>query len=59
MVTGSAELATRVGYHEVHSFRSDLLGSYNEVSLVFTVLVIDHNHEFAFAEIGESLFNRI
>ena len=52
---GGAEHASGVLQHEVHLLGGDLLGSDDEVALILTVLVIHHDHELAFAEVGHSL----
>ena len=48
---GCTEHATGVLQHEVHHLGGDLLGGTDEVALVLTVFVIDHNDELAFTEI--------
>ena len=53
---GRAEHATRVLEHEVHFLGRNLLGGNNEVALVFAVLVVNDNDEFALAEVFDGLF---
>ena len=42
--------------HEVHFLGVDLLGCDDEVALVFAVLVIHYDNEFAFFDVFDGLF---
>ena len=48
-----AKHTTPATQHEVDSLRGHELGGHNEVSLIFTVFVIDDYHEFALTEVLE------
>ena len=56
---GSAEHTTGVLQHEVHFLCRHHLSGDNQVALVLTVLVVDHNHEFAFTEVLDGLLYRV
>ena len=55
----AAKHATPLVEHEVHLFGSNLFGGDNEIALIFTVFVINHDQELAVLEIFNGLFNRI
>ena len=55
----AAKHATPLVEHEVHLFGSNLFGGDNEIALIFTVFVINHDQELAVLEILNGLFNRI
>ena len=54
-----AQHAARVLEHEVDVFGRDFLGGDDEVALVLAVLVVDHYHEFAVAEVLEGLLDAV
>ena len=47
-----ADLSAAVSDHEIHDVGRRLLGSADEVSLILTVLGIDHDHHLATANGG-------
>ena len=49
-----AKFAAGVCDHEIHIFRRYFLRCHNEVTLVLTVLIIDHDDELAVAEVFNS-----
>ena len=54
-----AEHASGVFQHEVHLLGSNLLGSDNQVALVFAILIVDDNHELSGLEIFDGLFYQV
>ena len=56
---GSAEHAAGVLQHEVHHLWRYLLSGTYQVAFVFAVLVVNHNDELAFLEVGQCLFDSI
>ena len=55
----STQHSTGVFKHEIHLLRSDFLRSHDYITLILAVLVIDHYHHFALAEIVDGTFYRI
>ncbi len=54
-----AENAACILQHKIHILRSDLFSRYDEVSLVFTILVIHHNEKFSVPEILECILHPV
>ena len=56
---GGAQYTTRIFQHEVHLLGGDLLCCYYQVSLVFSVFVINNDNELSFSEVFYGFFNSI
>ena len=54
---GSAEYTASVLKHEVHLVFGNEFCCSDEVAFVLAVFIINHNHEFAFLEVYQSIFN--
>ena len=53
----STQNTPSVGQHKVNLFGGDHFGGGNEVTLIFTILVVYYDQELSLFEIGQSLFN--
>ena len=55
---GEADQSTTMGSHEIDRFRRHKLGRDDEVTLIFTILVIHKNDHFAGLDVGNNIGDR-